>query len=137
MKLLKNFCTSWNKVNSTGNNYDDFQKVKMDLDELKILLTSTNVKTVTKSLTEIRTSVMKSESGIAKLLDQGFVALLVPLLDKTNIRLLDLVLSILANLLLEPQARQQIVEEGGLQKLTAILQNIEVQKTKDKGFDLT
>ena len=80
---------------------------------------------------------MKSESGIAKLLDQGFVALLVPLLDKTNIRLLDLVLSILANLLLEPQARQQIVEEGGLQKLTAILQNIEVQKTKDKGFDLT
>ena len=137
MRLLKNSCTSWNKVSSTGNNYDDFQKVKMDLDELKILLTSTNVKTVTKSLTEIRTSVMKSESGIAKLLDQGFVALLVPLLDKTNIRLLDLVLSILANLLLEPQARQQIVEEGGLQKLTAILQNIEVQKTKDKGFDLT
>ena len=137
MRLLKNFCTSWNKVSSTGNNYDDFQKVKMDLDEMKILLTSTNVKTVTKSLTEIRTSVMKSESGIAKLLDQGFVALLVPLLDKTNIRLLDLVLSILANLLLEPQARQQIVEEGGLQKLTAILQNIEVQKTKDKGFDLT
>ena len=135
MRLLKNSCTSWNKVSSTGNNYDDFQKVKMDLDELKILLTSTNVKTVTKSLTEIRTSVMKSESGIAKLLDQGFVALLVPLLDKTNIRLLDLVLSILANLLLEPQARQQIVEEGGLQKLTAILQNIEVQKTK--GFDLT
>ena len=130
MRLLKNSCTSWNKVSSTGNNYDDFQKVKMDLDELKILLTSTNVKTVTKSLTEIRTSVMKSESGIAKLLDQGFVALLVPLLDKTNIRLLDLVLSILANLLLEPQARQQIVEEGGLQKLTAILQNIEVQKTK-------
>ena len=137
MRLLKNSCTSWNKVSSTGNNYDDFQKVKMDLDELKILLTSTNVKTVTKSLTEIRTSVMKSESGIAKLLDQGFVALLVPLLDKTNIRLLDLVLSILANLLLEPQARQQIVEEGGLQKLTAILQNIEVQKTKDKSFDLT
>ena len=137
MRLLKNSCTSWNKVSSTGNNYDDFQKVKMDLDELKILLTSTNVKTVTKSLTEIRTSVMKSESGIAKLLDQGFVALLVPLLDKTNIRLLDLVLSILANLLLEPQARQQIVEEGGLQKLTAILQNIEVQKTKDNGFDLT
>ena len=137
MRLLKNSCTSWNKVSSTGNNYDDFQKVKMDLDELKILLTSTNVKTVTKSLTEIRTSVMKSESGIAKLLDQGFVALLVPLLDKTNIRLLDLVLSILTNLLLEPQARQQIVEEGGLQKLTAILQNIEVQKTKDKSFDLT
>ena len=137
MRLLKNSCTSWNKVSSTGNNYDDFQKVKMDLDELKILLTSTNVKTVTKSLTEIRTSVMKSESGIAKLLDQGFVALLVPLLDKTNIRLLDLVLSILTNLLLEPQARQQIVEEGGLQKLTAILQNIEVQKTKDNGFDLT
>ena len=137
MRLLKNSCISWNKVSSTGNNYDDFQKVKMDLDELKILLTSTNVKTVTKSLTEIRTSVMKSESGIAKLLDQGFVALLVPLLDKTNIRLLDLVLSILANLLLEPQARQQIVEEGGLQKLTAILQNIEVQKTKDKSFDLT
>ena len=137
MRLLKKSCTSWNKVSSTGNNYDDFQKVKMDLDELKILLTSTNVKTVTKSLTEIRTSVMKSESGIAKLLDQGFVALLVPLLDKTNIRLLDLVLSILANLLLEPQARQQIVDEGGLQKLTAILQNIEVQKTKDKGFDLT
>ena len=137
MRLLKNSCTSWNKVSSTGNNYDDFQKVKMDLDEMKILLTSTNVKTVTKSLTEIRTSVMKSESGIAKLLDQGFVALLVPLLDKTNIRLLDLVLSILANLLLEPQARQQIVEEGGLQKLTAILQNIEVQKTKDKSFDLT
>ena len=137
MRLLKNSCTSWNKVSSTGNNYDDFQKVKMDLDELKILLTSTNVKTVTKSLTEIRTSVMKSESGIAKLLDQGFVALLVPLLDKTNICLLDLVLSILANLLLEPQARQQIVEEGGLQKLTAILQNIEVQKTKDKSFYLT
>ena len=137
MRLLKNSCTSWNKVSSTGNNYDDFQKVKMDLDELKILLTSTNVKTVTKSLTEIRTSVMKSESGIAKLLDQGFVALLVPLLDKTNIRLLDIVLSILAYLLLEPQARQQIVEEGGLQKLTAILQNIEVQKTKDKSFDLT
>ena len=99
----------------------------MDLDELKILLASSNVKTVTKSLTEIRTKVMKSESGIAKLLENGFVALLVPLLDKTNMRLLDLALSILANLLLEPQARQQIVEEGGLQKLTAILQNIEVQ----------
>ena len=104
----------------------------MDLDELKILLASSNVKTVIKSLTEIRTKVMKSESGIAKLLENGFVALLVPLLDKTNMRLLDLALSILANLLLEPQARQQIVEEGGLQKLTAILQNIEVQ---DKSFD--
>ena len=104
----------------------------MDLDELKILLASSNAKTVSKSLTEIRTKVMKSESGIAKLLENGFVALLVPLLDKTNMRLLDLALSILANLLLEPQARQQIVEEGGLQKLTAILQNIEVQ---DKSFD--
>ena len=104
----------------------------MDLDELKILLASNNVKTVTKSLIEIRTKVMKSESGIAKLLENGFVGLLVPLLDKTNMRLLDLALSILANLLLEPQARQQIVEEGGLQKLTAILQNIEVE---DKSFD--
>ena len=93
---------------------------------MKILLASSNVKTVSKSLTEIRTKVMKSESGIAKLLENGFVALLVPLLDKTNMRILDLGLSILANLLLEPLARQQIVEEGGLQKLTAILQNIEV-----------
>ena len=76
---------------------------------------------------------MKSESGISKLLENGFVALLVPLLDKTNMRLLDLSLSILANLLLEPLARQQIVEEGGLQKLTAILQNIEV-RTRQKAL---
>ena len=100
---------------------------------MKILLASSNVKTVSKSLTEIRTKVMKSESGIAKLLENGFVALLVPLLDKTNMRILDLGLSILANLLLEPLARQQIVEEGGLQKLTAILQNIEV-RTRQKAL---
>ena len=105
----------------------------MDFDELKILLASSNVKTVSKSLTEIRTKVMKSESGIAKLLENGFVALQVPLLDKTNMRILDLGLSILANLLLEPLARQQIVEEGGLQKLTAILQNIEV-RTRQKAL---
>ena len=109
----------------------------MDLDELKILLASSNVKTVIKSLTEIRTKLMKTESGIANLLEHGFVGLLVPLLDKTNMRLLDLALSILANLLLEPQARQQIEDEGGLTKLTAILQNIEVQWTGFEFFDLT
>ena len=109
----------------------------MDLDELKILLASSNVKTVIKSLTEIRTKLLKTESGIANLLERGFVGLLVPLLDKTNMRLLDLALSILANLLLEPQARQQIEDEGGLTKLTAILQNIEVQCTDFELFDLT
>ena len=60
----------------------------MDLDELKILLASSNVKTVIKSLTEIRTKLLKTESGIANLLERGFVGLLVPLLDKTNMRLL-------------------------------------------------
>ena len=109
----------------------------MDLDELKILLASSNVKTVIKSLTEIRTKLMKTESGIANLLERGFVGWLVPLLDKTNMRLLDLALSILANLLLEPLARQQIEEEGGVTKLTAILQNIEVQCTGFELFDLT
>ena len=40
----------------------------MDLDELKILLASSNVKTVIKSLTEIRTKLMKTESGVSNLL---------------------------------------------------------------------
>ena len=97
----------------------------MDFDELKILISSSDVKSVMRGLVEVRTKVLSTGEGTARLLEAGLVASLVSLLDRTNTRLLELVLSCLANLLLESEARLQLRAAGGVARLLAIVENLE------------
>ena len=97
----------------------------MNLKRLKILLSSSESKHVLKALIEIRTKVIKSRAGLDELLAENFVLDLVNVVDRSNPKIIDITLSILANLLQEEVARQQIRSSGGLSKLLNIVQNIE------------
>ena len=97
----------------------------MDFPELKILLSSSESKNILKALIEIRTRVVKSLSGMQSLLHHNFVSNLVILLNRSNSKIIDISLSILANLLQEEMARQQLRSAGGLAKLMNIVENIE------------
>ena len=97
----------------------------MNLQRLKVLLSSSESKHILKALIEIRTKVMKSRVGLDELLAENFLSDLVNLLDRSNPKIIDITLSILANLLQEEVARQQIRSSGGLSKLLNIVQNIE------------
>jgi len=97
----------------------------MNLQRLKALLSSSESKHILKALIEIRTKVMKSRAGLDELLAENFLSDLVNLLDRSNPKIIDITLSILANLLQEEVARQQIRSSGGLSKLLNIVQNIE------------
>jgi len=97
----------------------------MDVPKLKALLSSSESKHILKALIDIRTRVVKSQSGLEGLLEENFVTNLVSLLNRSNPKIIDISLSILANLLQEELARQQIRSCGGLVKLINIVQNIE------------
>lgn len=97
----------------------------MNLKRLKILLSSSESKHVLKALIEIRTKVIKSRAGLDELLAENFVLDLVNVVDRSNPKIIDITLSILANLLQEEVARHQIRSSGGLSKLLNIVQNIE------------
>jgi hypothetical protein len=97
----------------------------MDFPELKLLLSSPESKNIIKALLDIRGRVVKSQSGFEGLLEQNFVSNLVSLLNRSNSKIIDISLSILANLLQEEVARQQLRSSGGLAKLMNIVENIE------------
>ena len=97
----------------------------MDFPKLKALLSSAESKNILKALIDIRTRVLKSQSGLEGLLEENFVTNLVSLLNRSNPKIIDISLSILANLLQEELARQQLRSCGGLAKLINIVQNIE------------
>jgi len=97
----------------------------MDFPKLKALLASSESKHILKALIDIRTRVVKSQSGLEGLLEENFVTNLVSLLNRSNPKIIDISLSILANLLQEELARKQIRSCGGIVKLINIVQNIE------------
>ena len=97
----------------------------MDFPKLKALLSSSESKNILKALIDIRTNVIKRQSGLEGLLEENFVTDLVSLLNRSNPKIIDTSLSILANLLQEEVARQQIRSCGGIAKLINIVQNIE------------
>ena len=96
----------------------------MDFPKLNALLSSSESKNILKALIYIRTNVIKSQSGLEGLLEENFVTNLVGLLNRSNPKIIDISLHILANLLQEEVARQQIRSCGGLAKLINIEQNI-------------
>ena len=106
----------------------------MDLKELKILLRSSDKRNVTKALMQIRSKEVRSQSGLQHLLDQNFVGLLVPVLEKANPRTLDISLSILANLLQAPAAQLQLRQAGGLAKLLHIVDHIQDRAVLCRGW---
>ena len=97
----------------------------MDFHKLRVLLSSPESKHNLKALIDIRTRIIKTKSGVDGLLTENFVEYLVSLLSKSNPKIIDITLSILANLMQEEVARQQIRSSGGLAKLMNIVQNIE------------
>ena len=98
---------------------------KMDIGELKLLLKSSETRNVTKALLQIRTKEVKSQSGLQHLLDQNLVSYLIPILDRSNQKNIDISLSILGNLLQTGLAQTQIRQCSGLNKLVNILDNIQ------------
>ena len=93
--------------------------------KLKALLSSQESKYILKGLLEIRTKTIKTESGVDALLEENFIPVLINLLTQTNSKILDITLSILANLLQEDLARRQLRASGGLTRLMNIIQNLE------------
>ena len=83
---------------------------------------------------QIRSKEVKSQSGLQHLLDQNFVGLLVPVLEKANPRTLDISLSILANLLQAPAAQLQLRQAGGLAKLLHIVDHIQDRAVLCRGW---
>ena len=106
----------------------------MDLKELKILLRGSDKRNVTRAVMQIRSKEVKSQSGLQHLLDQNFVGLLVPVLEKANPRTLDISLSILANLLQAPAAQLQLRQAGGLAKLLHIVDHIQDRAVLCRGW---
>ena len=97
----------------------------MEWKELKIFLKSSDSRNLTKALTQIRSKDLKSQSGIQHLLDQNFISFLVPILERSNKKNIDISLSILANLLQSSMAQTQIRASSGLTKLANIADNIQ------------
>ena len=106
----------------------------MDWKELKIFLKSSDNRNVTKALTQIRSKEVKSQSGIQHLLDQNFISILVPILERSNKKNIDISLSILANLLQSSMAQTQIRVCGGLAKLANIVDNIQDRGIQCRGW---
>ena len=96
----------------------------MDIPKLKVLLGRPESKIVLKALFDINAKVLKSQSGLEDLLEENVVSNLVTLLNRSNLKVIDLSLSILGSLLQEELARKQIRSCGGLAKLMNIVQNI-------------
>ena len=71
----------------------------MNIEELKLRIQSPEVKDNLKGLSEIRKKTAKSKTGIKALLKQNFVREFVSLLEKPNSQVVDICLSVLANLL--------------------------------------
>ena len=101
---------------------------------MKIFLKSSDNRNVTKALTQIRTKEVKSQSGIQHLLDQNFISVLVPILERSNKKNIDVSLSILANLLQTSVAQTQIRVSGGLTKLANICDNIQDRGIQCRGW---
>ena len=97
----------------------------MDFEELKLLLKSSETRNITKALLQIRTTEVKSQSGLQHLLDQNLVSYLIPILNRSNQKNIDITLSILGNLLQSSVAQVQIRQCSGLNKLVNILDNIQ------------
>ena len=106
----------------------------MDQQELRLLLRSGESRNILRALSQIRSSDIKSPAGLQTLLEQNFVSLLVPLLEKSNHKIIDLSLSILGNLLQGELAQEQIRQAGGMGKLVNILENIEDRNIVMRGW---
>jgi len=106
----------------------------MDLAEIKLLLKSSESRNITKALIQIRSKEVKSLSGIQNLLDQNFIGLLVPLLERSNQKNIDISLSILANLLQSDSAQVQLRQCSGLDKLINIVDNIQDRNIVCRGW---
>ena len=88
--------------------YSSFsEESRMDFPTLKALLSSSESKNILKALIDIRTRVVKSQSGLEGLLEENFVRNLVSLFHRSNPKIIELSLSILANLLQEDMASGQ------------------------------
>ena len=106
----------------------------MEQEELKLLLRSGESRNILRALSQIRSSDIKSPGGLQTLLEDNFVLVLLPLLEKANHRIIDLSLSILGNLLQGELAQEQIRQAGGLSKLVNIVENIEDRNIVMRGW---
>ena len=97
----------------------------MEPQELRLLLRSGENRNILRALTQIRSSDIKTPAGLQTLLEENFVSLLVPLLERSNHKVIDVTLSILGNLLQGELAQDQIRAAGGLSKLVSIVENIQ------------
>jgi len=72
-------------------------------------LSSSNPEKVLSGLIEIRTRIIKSREGIEKFLERGGIEPVIKQLTKTNQKIMDVSLSILGNLAVEPQVRSMVI----------------------------
>ena len=106
----------------------------MEQEELKLLLRSGESRNILRALAQIRSSDIKTPAGLQTLLEENFVAELVPLLERSNHKIIDLSLSILGNLLQGELAQEQTRQAGGLGKLVNIVENIEDRNIVMRGW---
>ena len=108
--------------------------LQMEYQELRLLLRSGDSNNILKALTQIRCREVKSPSGLQTLLEENVVAVLVPLLERTNHKVIDITLSILGNLLQSEVAQDQVRQAGGLSKLVNIVENIQDRNILCRGW---
>ena len=106
----------------------------MEPQELRLLLRSGENRNILRALTQIRSSDIKTPAGLQTLLEENFVSLLVPLLERSNHKVIDITLSILGNLLQGELAQDQIRAAGGLSKLVSIVENIQDRNIVMRGW---
>ena len=106
----------------------------MEHQELRLLLRSGDTKNILRALTQIRTREVQDRAGLQSLLDENFVAVLVPLLERSNHKVIDITLSILGNLLQSKAAQEQVRVAGGLSKLVNIVENIQDRNILCRGW---
>jgi len=98
------------------------------MEKIKFRLKSDETKSILKSLNDIR------NRETEELERNGLVELLVPLLDKTNSKIIDHSLSILANMLLDQRVRNRFRLSGGAPRLVKIINNLEDAGVLKRGF---
>ena len=106
----------------------------MDYATLKLMLSSSDSRNVSRALLYIRSREVKTQSGVQHLLDQQFLPLLISLLEKSNSRNIDISLSILANLLQSEVAQLQLRQCSGLRKLVSVVDNIQERNILSRGW---
>ena len=106
----------------------------MEPQELKLLLRSGDNRNVLRALSQLRSTELKSPGGVQSLLEENFVSLLVPLLERSNHKIIDFTLSILGNLLQGELGQDQLRQAGGLGKVVNILENIQDRNIVMRGW---